>query len=327
VLDRLAASPAIVTVDSQRVLVSREDVQTVIALQSGEQAFVRRLPQLIGEMDAGEFTSMARLVRDVVKNRPLGTVMTYMTDLASGASDARMRKIREEIPSAVLGDAINYPFDDPDFQAVWNAPDLGPSFRAPIQSKVPTLFISGTLDGRTSLADADEVRRGFSASSHFIVAGASHNIYAVTPALRDAMLRFVRGESVKDTVVVAPHLELLGPDGNSLATHIRQVLTSAGANAAADTLRAAAKNGSGHHVTSLFVNNLVTALARSDAQAATAILNVGLELFPWSSPLLTRKAQAAAAAGDRTSAIAAYRAAIDEDPFNQVAVVELRKLQ
>ena len=42
---------------------------------------------------------------DAIKNRPIGTVMTYMTDLASGASDDRMRKIREQIPGALLGTA------------------------------------------------------------------------------------------------------------------------------------------------------------------------------------------------------------------------------
>jgi pimeloyl-ACP methyl ester carboxylesterase len=186
VLDRLAQQPVTVTVDSQTVLVSKEDVQTVIAIQSGEQAFVRRLPALVGQMDAGNFVLMARMVREVIKNRPFGTVMTYMTDLASGVSDERARKIREQVPGALLGNAINFPFDDPDFQAVWSAPISDRQFRAPIRSDVPTLFISGTLDGRTSLGDAEEVRRGFSHNAHIVVAGASHNPYALTPTLRDA---------------------------------------------------------------------------------------------------------------------------------------------
>ncbi len=106
-------------------------------------------------MDAGDFSTMARLVRDVIKNRPIGTVMSYTMDLASGASEERMKVIRQQAPTALLGNAINYPFDDPEFQAAWNVPDLGPSFRAPVRSTVPTLFISGNLDGRTSLGDAE----------------------------------------------------------------------------------------------------------------------------------------------------------------------------
>ncbi len=150
VLDRLGKEPVTVVVDSQTILVSREDAAAVIAIQSGEQAYVRRLPAMIGAMDAGNYTSIARQVRDVIKNRPLGTVMTYMMDLASGVSDARAKAIRDQVPTALLGNAINYPFDDAEFQSAWSAPDLGPSFRAPIRTSIPTLFISGTLDGRTS---------------------------------------------------------------------------------------------------------------------------------------------------------------------------------
>jgi len=325
VLDRLAQQPVTVTVDSQTVLVSKEDVQTVIAIQSGEQAFVRRLPALVGQMDAGNFVLMARMVREVIKNRPFGTVMTYMTDLASGVSDERARKIREQVPGALLGNAINFPFDDPDFQAVWSAPDLGPQFRAPIRSDVPTLFISGTLDGRTSLGDAEEVRRGFSHNAHIVVAGASHNPYALTPTLRDAMVRFARGETVRDQVLQAPFVELRGPDEGLITDDLRTAAKD-GPDAAAQRLRTMAKAGSGRHVTSLIVNDLVLAAARQDRALASTVLAAGLELFPKSSALLTRRAELEVASGNKPQAIASYRAAIDADPFNQVAAVQLRKL-
>jgi hypothetical protein len=327
VFDKLAAQPVTVTVDSQTVLVSREDVQSVIAIQSGEQAFVRRLPWLIGQMDAGNFVPIARLVRDVIKSRPLGTVMTYMTDLASGVSAERARRIREEAPTALLGNAINFPFDDPEFQAVWAAPDLGPAFRAPIRSTVPVLFISGTLDGRTSLGDAEEVRRGFSNNAHLVIDGASHNPYALTPALRDAMVRFARGERVRDATLAAPHVELRGPDETALMQELQRAAATEGAEGAARRLREAARPGSGHHVTSLFVNDAVITAARQDRATAAALLAAGLELFPWSSALLTRRAEGEAAAGNGAAAIASYRAALEADPFNQVAAVQLRKLQ
>jgi pimeloyl-ACP methyl ester carboxylesterase len=325
VLDRLAQQPVTVMVDSQSVVVTKEDVQTVIALQSGEQAFVRRLPALIGQMDAGNFTVVARMVRDVIKNRSLGTVMTYMMDLASGVSEERARKIREQIPGALLGNAINFPFDDPEFQAVWGAPDLGPAFRAPLRSDVSTLFVSGTLDGRTSLGDAEEVRRGFSHNAHIVVSGASHNPYALTPALRDAMVKFARGETVRDVVLQAPAVELRGPDETQIVDDLRAAAKD-GSDAAAQRLRVMAKPGSGHHVTSLIVNDFVLAAARQDRALASAVLAAGLEVFPRSSALLTRRAEAELAAGNKTQAIESYRVAIDADPFNQVAAVQLRRL-
>jgi hypothetical protein len=276
-------------------------------------------------MDAGNFTVMARMVRDAIKSRPFGTVMTYMTDLASGVSDERARKIREQVPGALLGNAINFPFDDPDFQAVWAAPDLGPQFRAPIKSDVPVLFISGTLDGRTSLGDAEEVRRGFSHNAHIIVAGASHNPYALTTGLRDAMLRFARGEAVRDMTLQAPAVELRGPDETLIVDDLRAAAKD-GPDTAAQRLRAMAKPGSGRHVTSLIINDFVLAATRQDRALASAVVGAGLELFPKSSQLLTRRAELEAAAGNKSQAIASYRVAVDADPFNQVAAVQLRKL-
>jgi predicted TPR repeat methyltransferase len=75
------------------------------------------------------------------------------------------------------------------------------------------------------------------------------------------------------------------------------------------------------------VNDLVFAAARQDRATAATILAAGLELFPWSSSLLTRRADSEAAAGDRAAAIASYRAALQADPFNQLATVQLRKLE
>jgi pimeloyl-ACP methyl ester carboxylesterase len=327
VLDRLAQQPATVTVDSQPVLVGKEDVQSVIAISSGEAAFVRRLPQLIGQMDAGNFATMGRMVRDVIKNRPLGTVMTYMTDLASGVSDERMRAIRAQVPGALLGNAINYPFDDPEFQAAWGAPDLGPGFRTPIRSNVPTLFLSGTLDGRTSLSDAEEIRRGFTRGLRVDVNNASHNLYAASPALLDIMVRFARGETVRTVTLDAVNVELRGPDEQPLVDELRAIIAKDGVSAAANRLREAAKPGSGHHVTGAFVNDLVIAFARQDRAVAGAFLVAGLELFPGNSQLLTRRAEGEAAAGNTAAAIESYRAAIKADAFNQVAGVQLRRLE
>ncbi|MGY1424807.1 alpha/beta hydrolase [Lysobacter sp. A289] len=53
--------------------------------------------------------------------------------------------------------------------------DLGEAFRAPLQSDVPALFISGTLDGRTPPGNAKALMPGFSDAAHLLVHGASHD--------------------------------------------------------------------------------------------------------------------------------------------------------
>jgi pimeloyl-ACP methyl ester carboxylesterase len=67
-------------------------------------------------------------------------------------------------------------------------------YRTPVTSAVPALFISGTLDGRTPVANAEEVQRGFRNSAHVIIDGASHgdDLFLSTPAILENVLAFAR---------------------------------------------------------------------------------------------------------------------------------------
>ena len=327
VLAKLEANPVRIRVDSAEVLVGKEEVQMLIALASGEWPFVSALPLVIGELDAGRYDLVARQVRDVIKARPIGTAMTYPMDMSSGVSAARARRIAEQQTTAILGNAINFPFDQPEYQQAWGVRLLPDEYRAPLSSSVPTLFISGTLDGRTSLGDAADVMRGFSSRSSVIVDGAAHNPYALTTALRDAMLRFVRGERVSDARLPVA-AEFHGPDEPALIAELRRVATSGGAAAVSARLREMAAAGSPNYVSSYVVGNAFLALQRGDRkpEEAFAVLQVGVELFPANSFLLTRLAEVHAARGEKDQAIAAYRRAVEADPFNRAAAVQLQKL-
>lgn len=193
VLARLETNPVTVRVDSSDVRVGKEELQMLIALAGGEQGFVRALPALFAQLDAGSYETVARQVRDVIKRRPFGTAMTYPMDMSSGVSRERAARIAQESRSAILGNMINFPFDDPDYAAAWGVVVLPDSYRAPIVSDVPALFISGSLDLRTSIGDAEDVRRGFKNSGHVIVDGASHVPYAISAELREEIVRFVGG--------------------------------------------------------------------------------------------------------------------------------------
>ncbi len=159
-----------------------------------------------------------------------------------------------------------------------------------------------------------------------MISGSSHNPYALRTELRDAMLRFAKGEMVKSAIYDAPHVELRSPDEAQLLEELKSIATKDGVPAAVERLRAAAKPGSGHHVTSALVNEIVLSAMRQDRAMAAQVLAVGLELFPWSSPLITRRAEAEVASGNRMAALASYRAAVAADPFNQVAEVQIRRL-
>src|SRR5262249_912113 len=83
---------------------------------------------------------------------------------------------------------------------------LGPEFRSPIRSSVPVLFIAGTLDGRTPVSNADEVRRGFPHGEELVLEGASHgwDLFYFFPRAKEIMLGFLQAEPVP-----ASHFSLL----------------------------------------------------------------------------------------------------------------------
>jgi pimeloyl-ACP methyl ester carboxylesterase len=113
--------------------------------------------------------------------------MQFAMDCASGATARRRRQIERQAPKKLLGRLTDYPY--PDLCETWPVTDLGDGFRAPLASSVRTLFVSGTLDGRTPVSNAREIARGFDDSEHLIIEGAGHEGTLRPP---DAALEIVR---------------------------------------------------------------------------------------------------------------------------------------
>ena len=106
----------------------------------------------------------------------------------------------------MVGSLIDFPF--PEVCAAWGRPDLGSTFRSPVKSSLPVLFISGTLDGRTPVSNAEETRKGFPNSVHLIVDQAGHvDASMFKPKTIEVMLEFLKGLSVSTTRVASPPLE------------------------------------------------------------------------------------------------------------------------
>jgi pimeloyl-ACP methyl ester carboxylesterase len=148
-------------------------------------------------MSKGDFSFAAQ--RWVAFNRPgqsIGSAMSYMMDCHSGISPTRRNQIAQEAKTTLLGDVMDFPF--PDVCEAWGNPDLGAAFRAPVKTKIPTLFISGTLDVRTPPSNAEEVRKGFQNSVHLIIDGAVHSdpLFLSSPKIKDVMLEFMKGQKV-----------------------------------------------------------------------------------------------------------------------------------
>ena len=203
VFDRLDAQPQTVEItDPQtklkiKVIVNKFVMQYIVANNIGTTE-TAKFPGLFYRASKGDFTNLAQFWLEETRSG-IASAMSYMMDCASGQTAARRERIEREAKGTLLEDISNFPF--PDVCEEWKAPDLGDEFRAPLKSDVPVLFISGTLDARTPVSNAEEYRKGFSNSTHMIIEGAVHSdpLFLSSPKIKEGMMEFLRGQPVTMT--------------------------------------------------------------------------------------------------------------------------------
>jgi len=224
-LDRLERQPVTVeltdpvTKQKVKVTVGKFDLQFLIAnLLPGRIAAMKRFPSVVQAMSKGDFSFLAQVSLSARRDS-IGSAMSFVMDCASGVSRKRWTQIKREETTRIVGSLIDFPF--PEICESWGNPNLGSTFRSPVKSKLPVLFISGTLDGRTPVSNADEIRRGFPNSIHLIVEQAGHvDASMFKPETISVMLEFLNGLSVSTTRVTSPALEFppLNPSETSRET-------------------------------------------------------------------------------------------------------------
>ncbi len=212
VFEKVERQPVVVEVidprTQQKVNVTvNKFVLQILATNSfgGEEA---ALPARFHAFSKGNY-SLAGLgwMRFIRGLRNVGSAMASMMDCYSGTSPARRKQIEREVKQTLLGDVMDLP--QPDICDAWGNPDLGESFRSPVKSKIPVLFISGTFDVRTPVSNAEEVRRGFPNSEHLIIEGAVHSdpLFVSSPKIKDVMLEFMKGQKISTTRITLPPLK------------------------------------------------------------------------------------------------------------------------
>ncbi len=211
VFDRLHAQPQTVEVVDPRtkqnvkVTVNKFVMQYIVANNIGTTV-TANFPAMFYRASKGDFTNPAQVWLNTTR-QSVGSAMSYMMDCASGQTAARRERIVREARGTLLEDVFNFPF--PEICEEWKAPDLGDQFRSPVMSNVPLLFISGTLDARTPVSNAEEYRTGFANSTHMIIEGAVHSdpLFLASPKIKDGMLEFLNGKPVTMTLIVGQSLK------------------------------------------------------------------------------------------------------------------------
>jgi pimeloyl-ACP methyl ester carboxylesterase len=207
VFAQLDKDPIRVPTPTGEVLVGKSEIQVLVTVRSGDLAFVQDLPVLFDSLEKRrQLDGIATQVQQTVRQRPIGTAMTYAMHVASGVSDAHAARIREQAPNAIFGNAINWGLGDEEFVKALAVTDLGEMFRAPFRSNVPVLLMSGTLDGRAGENDARGVGAQFERASYVTLDGASHDFWFLRapPQVSEITYAFLRGESVGDERIAWP---------------------------------------------------------------------------------------------------------------------------
>lgn len=201
VLDRLEAEPLkldIPTGDMQSAsyLLQKRDMQQYTGALVMDPARVVWILEAYKGLDEGDTTPIIALLSRAVDPSDTSVTyrpMTYLMDVASGSGADRRAMITEQAKTAILGPHMNFSMH---LETVDPSLDLGEAFRTAPVSEVPTLVLSGTLDGRTFPESGQEATAGLSQRQTVIVKNGGHNLFMLSPEVTTVIQDFMRGETV-----------------------------------------------------------------------------------------------------------------------------------
>lgn len=163
-------------------------------------------------LDAGRTEPLAPLLYGFFYKDPIVMAgMPELMDVASGISEARLKRVREQARTAITGTATNFPM--PQLRGAAPGLDLGDSFRREIRSDIPVLLLSGDLDVRTPLEEQAEATAGLSRKQQIIVRNGGHDLFEAHPDVPKILIDFFSGRKIGTRELVLPPPSFEAPRG------------------------------------------------------------------------------------------------------------------
>lgn len=186
------------------VLLQRRSLQMIEAGSIADPQNAVMMLALYAAADAGDYQPLAAVLqRFTSPGAPLQLqAMPLAMDVASGIGNELLALVETQAKTALLGDTLNFPM--PQLRAAFPELDLGDDFRKAPVSHVPTLLLSGTLDGRTYPESQRDAVAGLDQLQAITVVNAGHNLFMVSPEVTAAIERFMRGEPMASARIVIP---------------------------------------------------------------------------------------------------------------------------
>jgi pimeloyl-ACP methyl ester carboxylesterase len=204
---RLEAEPLSVTVtpaegEPYPFLLERRDLQRFSSMMIADPGFALRLLDLYRAIDAGFIEPVAGMLASFHRhNAPIRfAVMPFFMDMASGIDADALARFKVEAQASLVGTQLNHPM--PQLHDVVSGLDLGAAFREAPVSDVPTLVLTGTLDGRTYPDSQRAAVAGLRNAEITVIENAGHNLFMSHPAVTERIQNFMRGESGSGRITI-----------------------------------------------------------------------------------------------------------------------------
>lgn len=188
--------------------ISDVEIQLLTAFAMTKDAKdIERLPAMYALLKIGQIERFAPHFAYLRQRMWQLNPMSIAMDAASGISQSRWQQVQQQAKTSILWRAHNLPF--PDINHVLKIKDLGDEYRTPFKSDIPTLFLAGTLDGRTFYQAQREVAQDFSQASFITVEGAGHNLLTASDKIAEFILLFYQGNNIPQQTITLPSLKFL----------------------------------------------------------------------------------------------------------------------
>lgn len=187
-------------------------LRLITTLDFGDTSDIPVFPRLLYSIQQDDPSILRWFVRKrYMQFTQLPGMMLVMRG-ACGASKERWARVREEAKTSVFGLANNGPW--PEINDAWGISELGDTHRAPLVTDVPTLFFSGSLDGRTPPHFTEKLMPGFGKGTHIVVQHAGHEDMMPNPKVLETMVRFLKGENVSEVRLALEPLRFMTIHGH-----------------------------------------------------------------------------------------------------------------
>jgi pimeloyl-ACP methyl ester carboxylesterase len=162
---------------------------------------VPMLLQIYSAIDQGDTQMLPALVQraGLAKTTISFDVMSFGMDVASGITADKLAQYNEQAENMLVGKLLNFPM--PQLNRVIDGLDLGDAFRQYPKNDIPTLLLTGTLDGRTYIESQREATQGLTNLTQVMVKNAGHNLFMVSPAVTKVIQQFMNNEVITSTEI------------------------------------------------------------------------------------------------------------------------------